>query len=370
MKYTFLKIYRLTIIFTFIFILFINLNSCKEDEILTPNIQNSLITITNINITVGDTVVLKGNFPKNNSLYSIILVNKNNQYKVSNQNIINSTISTIEFIYPYDFIGDSLYIVFNDKLDSTSKFHYNLKTYFDFDKKIIQTTNFKIGSDIGLNDESPVSSIFLSHKLEVSTFEINQRTWFSLMLQNNSSTKNLKLAVDSITWIDAILFCNKLSTQSGLKEVYKIQDTTNQIVIWNENTDGWRLPTEAEWEFLAKGNTSDDTFQNKPANEVGWFLSNSGGRLNQSGLKLANINGLYDMNGNVWEWCWDNYQAGHYTNLNNSKNPKGPNDGKRKVKRGGSFRTGSFLIRASNRTIDDEILDGTGLRIVRNLNFD
>lgn len=370
MKYTFLKIFKITFIFTFIFVLFINLNSCKEDEILTPTIQNSLTNIVNTNITVGDTVVLKGNFPINNTLYSIKLINKVTNYTIPNQSIINSTISTIEFIYPYDFIGDSLYIVFNDKLDSTYKFHYNLKLYFDFDKKIIQTTNFKIGSDIGLNDESPVSSIFLSHQLEVSTFEINQRTWYSVMLKNNSSTKNLKLAVDSITWIDAIEFCNKLSSQSGLNEVYNILDTTNQIVEWNENTNGWRLPTEAEWEFLAKGNTTDDTFQNKPANEVGWFLSNSGVRLNQSGLKSANIHGLFDMNGNVWEWCWDNYQADYYTNLNNSKNPKGPNDGNRKVKRGGSFRTGSFFIRASNRSIDDDNLYGTGLRIVRNLSFD
>jgi formylglycine-generating enzyme required for sulfatase activity len=312
--------------------------------------------------------------PNENNLDSVIFV-------INNDSIKYKSTKSIEFVMPYNQFTatntstnllsnyNQILIVYNlskEIPDTTIQLTINIKNYFDFKTKEIQLSNFQIGSENGLNDENPVIDIILKHKLQVSLFEINQRTWYSVMNTNKSSTKNIDYAVDSITWIDAIIFCNRLSILYNLEEVYNIIDTTNQNVEFNQNANGWRLPTEAEWEYLAKGNTLDDTFQNQAPSLVGWYGANSGMKICPSGEKTANINGLYDMNGNVWEWCWDFYQSNSYSQITKTENPTGVSNGSRRVRRGGSFRTGEFFIRASNRSVDDNNLYGTGLRLVRN----
>ncbi len=367
------------ILITLNLIIILLVTSCGQDDFPVSNLPFSLKKVSNINIISGDTIELNGNFPKNPATTKIVIDIKNNENEtvqliVPADSIIDFTINKIKFVYPYDFLGDKIYLLIstlnanNDKvLDTTQKLDIKVNNIFDFEKLTLQTTNFILGSEFGLDDELPQNVITFKHKLEISVLEINQRSFYSVMRYNNSSTKKLNLPADSISWIEAILFCNKLSELKELELCYNIIDTNQNLVEFDENKNGWRLPTEAEWEYLAKGNTTNDFFQNKEPNELGWYVSNSGIKLLSGKQKSPNIFNLYDIHGNVWEWCWDFYNGDYYKNIENKTYPKGAITGQRRVKRGGSFRTGSIFLRASNRKTDDANLFGTGIRLVRTI---
>jgi len=367
------------ILITLNLIIILLVTSCGQDDFPVSNLPFSLKKVSNINIISGDTIELNGNFPKNPATTKIIIDIKNNENEtvqliVPADSIIDFTINKIKFVYPYDFLGDKIYLLIstlnanNDKvLDTTQKLDIKVNNIFDFEKLTLQTTNFILGSEFGLDDELPQNVITFKHKLEISVLEINQRSFYSVMRYNNSSTKKLNLPADSISWIEAILFCNKLSELKELELCYNIIDTNQNLVEFDENKNGWRLPTEAEWEYLAKGNTTNDFFQNKEPNELGWYVSNSGIKLLSGKQKSPNIFNLYDIHGNVWEWCWDYYNGDYYKNIENKTYPKGAITGQRRVKRGGSFRTGSIFLRVSNRKTDDANLFGTGIRLVRTI---
>lgn len=367
------------ILITLNLIIILLVTSCGQDDFPVSNLPFSLEKVSNINIISGDTIELYGNFPKNPATTKIVIDIKNNENEtlqliVPADSIIDFTINKIKFVYPYDFLGDKIYLLIstpntnNDKvLDTTQKLNIKVNDIFDFEKLTLQTTNFILGSEFGLDDELPQNVITFKHKLEISVLEINQRSFYSVMRYNNSSTKKLNLPADSISWIEAILFCNKLSELKELELCYSIIDTNQNLVEFDENKNGWRLPTETEWEYLAKGNTTNDFFQNKEPNELGWYVSNSGIKLLSGKQKSPNIFNLYDIHGNVWEWCWDYYNGDYYKNIENKTYPKGAITGQRRVKRGGSFRTGSIFLRASNRKTDDANLFGTGIRLVRTI---
>lgn len=367
------------ILITLNLIIILLVTSCGQDDFPVSNLPFSLEKVSNINIISGDTIELYGNFPKNPATTKIVIDIKNNENEtlqliVPADSIIDFTINKIKFVYPYDFLGDKIYLLIstpntnNDKvLDTTQKLYIKVNDIFDFEKLTLQTTNFILGSEFGLDDELPQNVITFKHKLEISVLEINQRSFYSVMRYNNSSTKKLNLPADSISWIEAILFCNKLSELKELELCYSIIDTNQNLVEFDENKNGWRLPTETEWEYLAKGNTTNDFFQNKEPNELGWYVSNSGIKLLSGKQKSPNIFNLYDIHGNVWEWCWDYYNGDYYKNIENKTYPKGAITGQRRVKRGGSFRTGSIFLRASNRKTDDANLFGTGIRLVRTI---
>ena len=149
-----------------------------------------------------------------------------------------------------------------------------------------------------------------------------------------------------ISWDDAVAYCNWLSTLSGGQKRY-------------------RLPTEAEWEFAARGGTQSKGFRYAGTNdltEAGWFSENSGSKTRPVGQKKANELGLYDMSGNVWEWCndwYDTYPSGAQTN------PKGPESGSYRVFRGGSWSLNAGLCRVSNRSnySPGNRLDDLGFRL-------
>ncbi|MCL2094029.1 MAG: SUMF1/EgtB/PvdO family nonheme iron enzyme [Treponema sp.] len=160
-------------------------------------------------------------------------------------------------------------------------------------------------------------------------------------------------AVDCVSWFDAVNFANAYSTATtGLTPFYNIVGTTN-VTAPNWSRNGFRLPTEAEWEYAARGgNNSPGNYlyagSNNPE-EVAWFNTTSGSRVRAVGMLMPNSLGIFDMSGNVSEWCWDWYDATYYRPANNPGNltdPRGPDAGTERVRRGGSWNNAYTNVRS------------------------
>jgi formylglycine-generating enzyme required for sulfatase activity len=158
-------------------------------------------------------------------------------------------------------------------------------------------------------------------------YEVTQAEYQSVMGNNPSNFKGDNLPVKRVSWLEAVEYCNRLSLKEGLTPCYR--GSVNDISC-NWNADGYRLPTGAEWEYAAKeGNQGYLTYEYAGSNTVdavGWYDGNSGGRTHPVGGKAPNSLGLYDMRGNVWEWCWDwygVYTAGAQTDSRGARRPCG-----------------------------------------------
>jgi formylglycine-generating enzyme required for sulfatase activity len=212
---------------------------------------------------------------------------------------------------------------------------------------LVEWGSFQMGSDAGEDNEKPVHKVTMRSFL-MNKYEVNQWEWDQVMESNPSGFKGDILPVENITWFEAVEFCNKLSLQEELFPAY--QETKNGGIICNFNANGYRLPTEAEWEYVAKGGNKDYmVFRysgGDKVSDVGWHYGNSGGKTHPVGTKAPNSLGLYDMSGNVREWCWDWY--GSYGSKNQT-DPTGPRRGETRVYRGGAWYFGPQFLRTSIR---------------------
>ncbi len=139
-----------------------------------------------------------------------------------------------------------------------------------------------------------------------------------------------------MSWYGAVEYCNWLSAQDGYDPCYTVNGTS---VTCNWNADGYRLPTEAEWEYAAKGGDLHEGFTysgDEVMANVGWYAGNSAGYTHPVANRKPNGKGLYDMSGNVWEWCWDWYDEDYY-DVSPQWNPTGASNGTYKLRRGGSW---------------------------------
>jgi formylglycine-generating enzyme required for sulfatase activity len=171
------------------------------------------------------------------------------------------------------------------------------------------------------------------------------------------------LPVESVSWRDAVAFCNQLSVLEGLEPFYEPGTWTCL------GGPGYRLPTEAEWEYAARaGSTTRFSFGDGEVRiaEYAWFIGNSRGKTHPVGQKLANAFGLHDMHGNVWEWCCDSYEQVYYRE-SPGVDPRCRTDGVVRVHRGGCWADGEWFLRSADRggsTLESRDCD-VGFRVAR-----
>ena len=196
--------------------------------------------------------------------------------------------------------------------------------------------------------------------------EVTQELFQEVMGWNASKFQSdPKNPVETVTWYDCISFCNKLSTLLGFEECYRMTDVEMLYVhiikakiTWDESKNGFRLPTEYEWGFFAKAGTDNQWSGTNDVNDLvkyAWYDKNSNYETHPVGEKLPNEWGLYDMTGNVWEWCWDLYH---------------PAEPKERVLQGGSFGVHAEGCRVALRIWSDEgdRFNFLGFRLLRSFN--
>ena len=144
---------------------------------------------------------------------------------------------------------------------------------------------------------------------ELSKFPITQEIYKAVTEENPSTYIGHKLPVETVSWIDAVNFCNALSKSLGKENCYTIDLVTEKVLL-NSQANGYRLPTESEWQYACQAGTKDIRYGE--LDEVAWFKDNSNNRTQEVGQKQPNQWGLYDMLGNVWEWCSDIYDETVY----------------------------------------------------------
>ena len=177
------------------------------------------------------------------------------------------------------------------------------------------------------SDENPKHRVTLS-TYSIGETEVTQALWEAVMGSNPSDFKSPDRPVEMVSWDDCQTFISKLNSLTGRS---------------------FRLPTEAEWEFAARGGNKNKGCKYAGGNSlsnVAWYDDNSGGETHAVKTKAPNELGLYDMSGNVWEWCQDIY--GSYSSSAQT-DPKGPSSGSYRVLRGGSWSYGATYCRVSSR---------------------
>jgi len=218
---------------------------------------------------------------------------------------------------------------------------------------------FEMGSvsSLAAVDEAPL------HLVEIDAFcmartETTQAEWLAVMESDPSRFKGDQRPVEQVSWDDAVAYCNKRSQREGLRLAY---DSSGRRI---RDADGYRLPTEAEWEYAARAGTTGD--RHGPLNDIAWHGENSDGQTHDVATKVPNVLGLYDMLGNVWEWTGD--WMGPYTRMA-LKDPTGPAAGTHRVNRGGGWRGDSRYVRAPRRVGYLPGMRGSslGFRVVRPL---
>ncbi|MCB2203926.1 formylglycine-generating enzyme family protein [bacterium] len=215
-------------------------------------------------------------------------------------------------------------------------------------------------------NERPAREVLIN-AFSMSKFEVSQKLYSDVMGENPSSNKGDNNPVEKVKFADALRFCNALSERDGLTPVYSDIDGAVKA---NFDANGYRLPTEAEWEYACRAGTTTDFYTGSTLEDLqscGWFSGNADGHTHERGKLAPNDFGLYDMHGNVFEWCWDWYSQNYYAQGVNN-NPHGPAGGTQRVCRGGSWFVYQYGCRSSFRSMLEPKYDSIdiGIRLVRN----
>lgn len=246
---------------------------------------------------------------------------------------------------------------------------------------LIQGGSFEMGSPVSENrrEKDEVRHSVAISPFYMGTHEVTQKAYRELMGSNPSQFRGENLPVENVSWHDAILYCNKRSIAENLTPAYAITCSGDTMMVtWDRKANGYRLPTEAEWEYACRAGTVTPFFTGEnvtvdQANYYGTYPYDgypSGHYRNRTiptGSLVPNAWGLYDMHGNVWEWCWDWYGA---YDTAAAENPAGPDSGTYRVNRGGGWNDFGRHLRSAYRAAypPENKTFNLGFRIARNAN--
>ena len=261
---------------------------------------------------------------------------------------------------------------------------------------LIPAGTFQMGSTAGYADNKPVHEVTITKDFYMGKFEVTQAEYEKYCSYTGSESPNSdegdgdNYPVYYVSWYDALVYCNKRSMAEGLTPCYSILDSTNpdawgavpkssnstwNAVVCDWNANGYRLPTEAEWEYAARAGdntvsslTWAGTNSSSNLGEYAWYYDNSSDKTHHVGTKKSNAFGLYDMSGNVREWCWNWFTSSYNTDTEGGSDPTGASEGSSRVLRDGSYGNISDYCAVSHRGSSDpssRFYKFLGFRVVR-----
>ena len=264
----------------------------------------------------------------------------------------------------------------------------------------VKAGTFQMGCNKGYYDSKPAHEVTITKPFYMGKYEVTQAEYkkygsYGTISPSSSKGKGDKYPAYIVSWYNALVYCNKRSMEEGLTPCYSINDSTNPddwelptgvadplcdtwdaaTCDWNAN--GYRLPTEAEWEYAARagddtvvGLTYSGTSDVNKLGEYAWYKDNSNSTTHEVGTKLPNAFGLFDMSGNVMEWCWNWCTDGYDTTTEGGNDPTGASAGSGRVCRGGAYYGDSSCAVSYRYDLNPygSLYDYVGLRLVRQAN--
>jgi len=272
----------------------------------------------------------------------------------------------------------------NERLDLllfSQPIHYSLGDGAVLSTVRVPAGEFDMGSKrAGLrgsgSDEVPLSRVRITSGFEMSQFEVTREA-FGKVMSRRELGRLSNGPVTGVDFEDCCLFCNRLSERFGFDKCYS---GLGKDLVCDFSASGFRLPTEAEWEYACRAGTTsiyytgDEAFGDcEPGDQAylecaAWFMNNSNGRVHSVGELAPNAFGLFDTHGNVWEWCWDFYDEHYYASMQ-AADPRGPDKGTHRVVRGGCYMSHKEECRsaARGRLWPGKLDPKVGFRIVRTI---
>ena len=245
----------------------------------------------------------------------------------------------LQSIVHYEAIFERITPYFEEGLD----YQETLEKSYGIDSVRVPSGTFMMGCVRGDkhcdDDEKPAREMYIAQPFNMMTYEVTQKLYESIVHTNPSHFQHCGdlCPVESVSWYDALLFANTLNETLGLTPCYTLKGNVHEPD-WDKDCSGWRLPTEAEWEYAARSSARYIYAGSNKVDTVGWYYGNSSRRTHPVGQKKANEFGLYDLSGNVWEWVWDGARAGEKRKLKGEK-----------IYRGGSWNVRKESLRVSYR---------------------